>query len=63
MIKQSTAKNTSWDIGSIVNIGFVKGLKVIEIRSEYDYLPDIYVLENAGGKRYEFIPHNGLHAI
>lgn len=39
-------------------------LKVIEkIPTPGDYMPDKYLLENAKGKRYEFIPHNGLHAI
>lgn len=38
-------------------------LKVMGFRAEYDMLPDIYELESANGKKYEFIPHNGLYAI
>jgi len=65
MISQNNClnKNKDWNIGSIVNIGFMRGLKIIAINSEKDRLPDIYTLESANGKRYEFIPHNGLFAI
>lgn len=53
----------SWDIGSIVKVGFMT-LKVLAVRAEKDYLPDIYTLENPkNGKKYEFIPHNGLSAL
>ena len=52
----------NWNIGEEVKIGFMK-LRVTGMRAEYDYLPDIYTLESATGKKYEFIPHNGLYAI
>lgn len=57
------SKNVSWEVGSIVNIGFVKGLKVMSVRAEFDGLPDIYTLQSSNGKTYEFIPHNGLSRI
>jgi hypothetical protein len=65
MVQNNTPwnKNKEWSIGSIVNIGFMKGLKIISIKSEVDGLPDIYTLENSKGKQYEFIPHNGIHAL
>ncbi len=63
MINTKKTKNNSWNIGSIVNIGFVKGLKVISIKSIIDDLPDIYELVSPKGQKYEFIPHNGLHKI
>lgn len=56
-------KNKNWEIGAEVSIGFMKGLKVVAVRAEYDGLPDIYTLESKTGKKYEFIPHNGLYAI
>lgn len=59
MIKNS---KQDWSIGSTVKVGFLT-LKVIAVRAEKDYLPDIYTLESAKGKKYEFIPHNGLTAI
>jgi hypothetical protein len=60
MIKNS---KQNWNIGEMVNVGFMK-LKVLEIKQVYDYLPDIYILENPkNGKKYEFIPHNGLNLI
>lgn len=65
MIKNNSfrLKNKNWEIGALVNIGFVRNLKVIKIEAIKDYLPDIYTLEAPTGKRYEFIPHNGLRAI
>ncbi len=59
MIKRS---KQNWTIGEWVKVGFLT-LKVIGARAEYDGLPDIYTLESAKGKKYEFIPHNGLYAI
>lgn len=58
-------KNTkqNWEIGSTVKVGFLT-LKVLGVRAEYDYLPDIYTLSSLDGtKEYEFIPHNGLTRI
>ena len=53
----------NWSIGSIVKVGFMT-LKVIGCRAIVDGMPDIYDLESLDGtKRYEFIPHNGLHRI
>jgi len=52
----------NWSTGEWVKVGFMK-LKVVGVRSEFDMLPDIYSLESANGKKYEFIPHNGLYAI
>lgn len=63
MVKQQTSKNVSWEIGAIVNIGFMKGLEVVSVRAEFDGLPDIYTLKGKNGAIYEFIPHNGLSRI
>ena len=52
----------NWSIGEWVKVGFMK-LKVVGARAEKDGMPDIYSLESANGKKYEFIPHNGLYAI
>lgn len=52
-----------WEPGQEVKVGFLR-LRVLSVRAEKDYLPDIYTLESLDGtKRYEFIPHNGLHRI
>lgn len=59
----SVNKNKKWDMGAKVNIGFMKNLEVVGVRAEYDMLPDIYELIAPNGKKYEFIPHNGLYAI
>lgn len=63
MINTMQSKNKDWKTGSIVKIGFMT-LRVLSVRAEKDYLPDIYTLESLdGSKQYEFIPHNGLHRI
>lgn len=53
----------NWSIGSRVNVGFMRGLEVLEVRAVVDGLPDIYILRAANGKMYKFIPHNGLEAM
>lgn len=53
----------SWEIGNEVKVGFLK-LRITGVRSEKDGLPDIYSLSSLDGKKkFEFIPHNGLHLI
>jgi len=59
MIKRT---KQDWSVGNWVKVGFLK-LKVLSARAEVDGLPDIYTLEAENGKKYEFIPHNGLYAI
>lgn len=57
----------SWRIGQLVDVGFVKGLQVVEMlpRVAVD-MPDSYVLKRlAGGltgtlRWYRFTPHRGL---
>lgn len=65
MIRQNNSlnKNKNWEIGAKVNIGFMKNLEVVAVRAEKDFMPDIYTLISETGKKYEFIPHNGLYAI
>lgn len=57
-----TRTKQNWSIGEWVKVGFMR-LKVLSVRAEYDGLPDIYTLVSSTGKKYEFIPHNGLFAI
>lgn len=54
----------SWRIGQKVNVGFVKGLTVVEMlpRIAVD-MPDSYVLKRLcfdGVRWYRFTPHRGL---
>lgn len=58
-----TTKNKSWNVGELVNVGFMKGLKVLSVAQIKDGKPDIYTLESAKGIKYEFTPHNGLSRI
>lgn len=63
MINTMRSKNKSWEVGATVKVGFLS-LRVLSVRAEKDYLPDIYTLESLDGlKRYEFIPHHGLNRI
>lgn len=58
-----TRTKQDWSIGQTVKVGFLT-LRVLSVRAEKDYLPDIYTLESLdGSKQYEFIPHNGLTRI
>jgi hypothetical protein len=57
-----TKTKQDWAIGNLVKVGFLQ-LKVTGVRSEYDFMPDIYELEDTKGRKYEFIPHNGLNRI
>jgi len=58
---QSTKQQ--WQIGATVRVGFLH-LVVKGTRPDTTGKPDIYDLESPDGKRrYEFIPHNGLHKI
>ena len=59
----SLNKNKNWEVGAKVDIGFMKDLTVVSVRAEKDFLPDIYTLESVTGKKYEFIPHNGLYKL
>lgn len=52
----------SWEVGNSVKVGFLT-LRVVARRAVKDGMPDIYTLEAINGKRYEFIPHNGLYAL
>lgn len=57
-----TKTKQNWEMGRWVKVGFMK-LKVLSVRAEKDGMPDIYTLESENGRKYEFIPHNGLYAI
>ena len=58
-----TKAGNKWEVGNVVKVGFLM-LRVLSVRAEKDYLPDIYTLKSLNGlRRYEFIPHNGLHRI
>lgn len=52
-----------WEVGNMVKVGFMN-LKVVGMRAEYDFMPDIYELvDPKSGRKYEFIPHNGLTRV
>lgn len=58
-----THTKQNWQPGTLVKVGFLT-LRVVSIRAVRDGLPDLYTLESAdGGKRYEFVPHNGLSRV
>jgi hypothetical protein len=59
MITNTTQK---WRIGEVVQVGFVKGLRVTGIEPQEGY-PDCYRLEGKNGAVYEFVPHYGLNLI
>lgn len=62
MVKNS---KQNWEVGSLVNVGFLRNLKVIKIiLTPGDFAPDAYILLNqSNGNQYKFVPHNGLELI
>lgn len=54
-------KNRSWEVGDTVNIGFMKGLTILEkVPTPGDYAADAYILISKTGVKYRFVPHQGL---
>ena len=62
------AAKQAWEVGQIVNVGFIKGLVVKQkVATPGDYRPDFYVLwQPATNRFYSFQPGrasgNGHHA-
>jgi hypothetical protein len=54
-----------WQIGEIVNVGFLKGLMVVRKEpTPGDYAPDAWHLINPrSGAKYRFVPHNGIEKL
>jgi len=52
----------AWEVGQVVNVGFVKGLVVkAKVPTPGDHRPDCYALWQPGSNRfYSFQPHLGL---
>lgn len=57
-----TAAKQTWEQGDIVNVGFIRDLKVVaKVATPGDYKPDLYALwQPSTGRFYSFVPHNGL---
>lgn len=55
----------NWTVGSTVNVGFLRGLRVLaRIPTPGNGAPDEYALVNAAGDRYyRFTPHLGLRGV
>lgn len=56
----------AWEVGEAVKVGFMT-LRVVEKEpTPGDYMPDAYILVGLGkneGRRYRFVPHNGLERM
>ena len=60
MIRKS---KQNWEVGSIVNVGFMTGLTVMQkVPTPGDYAPDAYILKK-GSNYYRFVPHKGIESI
>lgn len=57
MVKNS---KQNWTVGASVKVGFLTLTVVEAIPTPGDWMPDAYVLTNAKGTFYRFVPHNGL---
>ena len=58
-----TRTNQQWTAGSKVKVGFMTLTVIESVPTPGDYKPDAYILESSNGKRYRFVPHNGLEKI
>ncbi len=58
-----TNSKQNWEVGCSVKVGFMKLTVVNKAPTPGDYAPDAYILMNAAGIRYEFVPHNGLRRL
>lgn len=50
----------SWEIGSVVKVGFLTLRVLAKVATPGNWLPDQYALTNDKGRFYRFVPHNGL---
>ncbi len=48
----------SWELGSVVRVGFMRNLTVCEKHSGGEF-----ILRSDSGKFYSFVPHMGITAI
>ena len=55
-----TRSKQSWQPGNIVKVGFLSLMVQAAIETPKNYAPDAYLLSNAKGQNYLFIPHKGL---
>lgn len=55
----------SWEVGQVVNVGFIKGLVVkARVETPGDGRPDIWALWQPSSNRfYQFQPHLGLSRV
>lgn len=50
----------SWEIGSVVKVGFLTLRVLAKVATLGNWLPDQYALTNDKGRFYKFVPHNGI---
>ena len=55
-----THTKQNWLPGSIVKVGFLSLMVQAAIETPRNYAPDAYLLSNAKGQNYLFVPHKGL---
>lgn len=53
-----------WQVGEIVNVGFIKGLMVVRKEpTPGDWAPDAWLLVSKDNRHYRFVPHLGIERI
>lgn len=53
----------NWEAGSLVKVGFMSLVVLAVVPSPGDHRPDQYLLRNAKGDHYAFVPHFGCHKL
>lgn len=57
-------KTQVWEVGEWVQVGFLRLRITAKEPTPGDFEPDAYHLTNqAGDKKYRFVPHNGLERL
>jgi hypothetical protein len=58
-----TNTKQNWEVGEWVKVGFMTLQVTAKVPTPGDYAPDAYLLQSEKGKRYKFVPHNGLECM
>lgn len=58
-----TRSKQVWEVGRMVNVGFLTLLITGFEPTPGDHKPDVYLLQSARGTKYRFTPHHGLEKV
>jgi hypothetical protein len=63
-VSSGASAKQAWEIGEMVNVGFLKNLMVVAKEpTPGDYMPDAWHLVSRTGAKYRFTPHLGVERL